>query len=515
MVLLHFHSFAWQGFSEILAGRLINSVVEGLAIALLASLLLRTLVKHHAGTRFAVLLAALAAIAALPLAESCFLPGSLPSSTLHSALRLPASWATVFLIIWAVIAASGLAKIALGFLRLHQLRKHCINFDSEHVDPALRTALRQFASDRRFKRREVQLYTSDEVRVPTAIGFLKPAIIIPSWALRELSSTELNAVVLHELAHLRRRDDWTNLAQQIIRAILFFHPAVWWIGRGLAREREMACDDFVISATSDRRAYAECLVSVAEKTFLRRGLALAQALVGRVHLTAQRVARILSPERPARPLAKIWSPAFALIAVFSSVCLVTLTRLPQLVAFDGSSAGAQSAFAPRSSETLPAINPGLKIIPASFNGDLGDNSLGNRVVDGSHIPSQLSSPSRSSFSANRNANLSASQDSSQDSSQEKIASNHTAGAYASSRAAALMPAIARQHPSKSLQPRAIQVAFDGVNRQPEAVLVMMQSRGVNEDGQVWTVCVWRFTVFHPAEKIIDQSLGKGIVPKSI
>jgi len=65
--------------------------------------------------------------------------------------------------------------------------------------------------------------------------------------------------LLHEFAHLGRWDDWTNLAQKLVRTIFFFHPAVWWIEKRLSLEREMACDDVVLAETQNPRAYAECL----------------------------------------------------------------------------------------------------------------------------------------------------------------------------------------------------------------------------------------------------------------
>ena len=82
-------------------------------------------------------------------------------------------------------------------------------------------------------------------------------------------------------AHSGNSTDWTNLAQKLVRTVFFFHPAVWWIERRLSLEREMACDEAVLAETENPRAYAECLVSLAEKSFVRRGLALAQAVVGR------------------------------------------------------------------------------------------------------------------------------------------------------------------------------------------------------------------------------------------
>ena len=115
--------------------------------------------------------------------------------------------------------------------------------------------------------------------------------------MQELSADELNQIVLHELAHLRRRDDWTNLAQKMVKALFFFHPAVWWIEQKMSLEREMACDDAVMAETASPRAYAECLAHLAEKTLIQRGVALAQAALGRIRQTSLRVAQILDGNR--------------------------------------------------------------------------------------------------------------------------------------------------------------------------------------------------------------------------
>ena len=114
---------------------------------------------------------------------------------------------------------------------------------------------------------------------------------------QELSVEELKVVLLHEAAHLQRWDDWTNLTQKVFRAVFFFHPVVWWLEGKLALEREMACDDLVVATTSSPRAYAECLVALAEKSFGRRNLALAQAAVSRVRHTSLRIRQILDRKR--------------------------------------------------------------------------------------------------------------------------------------------------------------------------------------------------------------------------
>src|SRR5437762_4116518 len=128
--------------------------------------------------------------------------------------------------------------------------------------------------------------------------------------MRELSDDELNSILLHELGHLRRRDDWTNLAQKILQALLFFHPAVWWIDSRLALEREAACDDLVVAKTCDARGYAKCLVSVAEKSVGRRPFAVAVAAVSRIRETTARLTRILDQNRSEEHTSELQSPMY-------------------------------------------------------------------------------------------------------------------------------------------------------------------------------------------------------------
>src|SRR5579862_547373 len=266
-----------QPLAQLSAERILNCAAEGMVIALLAWVLLRTIGPRNSGTRFAVWFAALLGIAALPLVGGLASHGS--NLTKHSEITLPASWALYIFTAWAAVAAVGLLRVGVGFWHLHRLRKNCTPVDATTLDPLLQRTLAESDSSR-----TVTLCVSGDLRVPTAIGFSKPLVVLPSWTMGELSTLELNAILLHELAHLRRRDDWTNLAQKIVGALLFFHPAVWWIEKKLSLEREMGCDDLVLAETksTNPRAYAECLVSLAEKSFLRRGIALAQAAVDRL-----------------------------------------------------------------------------------------------------------------------------------------------------------------------------------------------------------------------------------------
>jgi len=323
-----------RAVAQFSAERMLNCLGEGMAIALFAWLLLgimglRKSGHQNSGTRFAVWFLALFAIAALPFAGALTLgraSGVAGTGDSHSAITVPGSWALYAFAAWASIAVLGLFRVAIGLWQVRQVRSHCVAIDLASLDPALRVTLGEFRS-----LRPVQVCVSDGVQVPTAIGFIKPLVVLPAWSIGELSSSELNAILLHELAHLRRWDDWTNLAQKLLRAVFFFHPAVWWIEGKLSLEREMACDDAVLAETANPRAYARCLVSVAEKSLVRRGLAMAQAAVSRVRQTSQRVAQILDVNRP--QATRIWKPALGMVAAFAMVCVGLLPRGPELVSF--------------------------------------------------------------------------------------------------------------------------------------------------------------------------------------
>ncbi len=224
------------------------------------------------------------------------------------------------------------------------LRKSCVAIDPTTLDPVLQNTLARNQSPR-----QIALCTSDLTNVPTALGLVKPAIVIPAWVMQELSPNELNQILLHEIAHLRRWDDWTNLAQKLVKALFFFHPAVWWIEKKVSLEREMACDDAVLAETASPRAYAECLAHLAEKTLIQRSIALAQAALGKIHQTSLRVAQILDANRPTGS-GRSWKPAVSLVAVFAMACVVGISRAPRLIAFSDSGTSPASASAIDSSD---------------------------------------------------------------------------------------------------------------------------------------------------------------------
>jgi uncharacterized protein involved in exopolysaccharide biosynthesis len=110
--------------------------------------------------------------------------------------------------------------------------------------------------------RPVRLLKSALVEVPTVIGWLRPVILLPATALGGLTPGQLEALLAHELAHVRRLDYLVNAFQCLVETLMFYHPVAWWISRCVREERENCCDDLVIDVCGDRLAYARALATM-------------------------------------------------------------------------------------------------------------------------------------------------------------------------------------------------------------------------------------------------------------
>ena len=353
-----------QIVAQIAIGRILNSLPEGLLIALFAWMMLRFLPRQNSGTRFAVWFVALLAVAGLPLMSAGAVEHSLLAARVAPPLiTVPGFWGLLLFLVWVLAACVAMLRLAAGLWRLRGLRRSCIAIDAAELDPVVGKTMADFGSAKSVTQRSVIFTTSERVSVPAAIGFFKPMIVIPSWALRELRPDELNIILLHEFAHLRRWDDWTNLLQKIVRAVLLFHPAVRWIENRLSLEREMACDDRVLAETANPSGYAKCLVALLEKSMKRRSWAMAQAVVHRAREASLRLAQILDERRP--DASHVWKPALSLVGAFSLFCLMVVPRVPQFVAFDQNQR-ATHADAVHSAALSPTEFPSAAVIPAAL-----------------------------------------------------------------------------------------------------------------------------------------------------
>ncbi len=110
--------------------------------------------------------------------------------------------------------------------------------------------------------RPIRYLQSRRITVPMVIGWFKPVVLVPVSAITGLPPQQLDALILHELAHIARLDAFANVAQVAVETILFYHPAVWWVGRQVRAEREHCCDDIAASACGDVTTYVEALISL-------------------------------------------------------------------------------------------------------------------------------------------------------------------------------------------------------------------------------------------------------------
>lgn len=158
---------------------------------------------------------------------------------------------------WGVLLFA--ARPAIGWWSLRCLRTH----DLASAPSPARVALDR-AANRLASRIRVEMYESSRVRIPIVIGYLRPLILLPASITTSLTPMQLEAILLHELAHIQRHDFLTNVFQTIVETVFFYHPAVWWISRQLRLEREHCCDDLAASVCGNRVEYGRALLILDE-----------------------------------------------------------------------------------------------------------------------------------------------------------------------------------------------------------------------------------------------------------
>ena len=180
-------------------------------------------------------------------------------------------------------------------------------------------------------RSPVPLRESPRVHGPLIVGWFRPMLVLPLGMLQSLPGLQIEALLLHELAHVHGRDPLIHLLQRAVETLLFYHPAVWWVSEQIRREREHRCDDRVIEAQGEGHSLAEALVTLAERMHSAEPLALA-ATDGSV---ASRVRRLLQGRPPGSTgttaSRKGWvRRTLVLMAVGLGIALVSLVLGPRL-----------------------------------------------------------------------------------------------------------------------------------------------------------------------------------------
>lgn len=168
----------------------------------------------------------------------------------------------IALLLWTLVFLVMMFRIVLGYRGLKCLKATVQPLSAEHVR---RVAQLTAPLD---PHRRITIGQSDRVSIPVSAGFIRPMVIMPFGLMDKLNDRELQAIIVHEMAHLARYDDWTKLAQKILTAVFFFNPAVLWINRRLDLERELACDTVVLDLIDQPRIYADCLTMMIQRNIV-------------------------------------------------------------------------------------------------------------------------------------------------------------------------------------------------------------------------------------------------------
>jgi len=326
----------------------LNGLWLGLLLAFLAAGLVRLLPQANATTRYAIWFTALLLAVATP--ALLLIPKPAPAAV-ASAPALPsapwivpvmARWPLYAAVAWLAITVILLARVAWSLFHIHGLKRRATLLG---------------------RRGSIRVMASSEARVPMAAGFGRRAIVFPQSLLDKLTPQEFEQVLCHEMAHLRRGDDWTQLAQAIAQAVLFFNPAVYWIGRRLKIQREMASDDWVVSATGEARPYAACLTRLHELTRRAPAPQLAPGATTRTRWQiSARVEALLQPDRNSTPRFSRsgWMAACAL----ASVAFIVAAKTTPPVGVQEIPMPMPSMLAQLSAPAAPTISLAHSLAPA-------------------------------------------------------------------------------------------------------------------------------------------------------
>jgi D-alanyl-D-alanine endopeptidase (penicillin-binding protein 7) len=321
---------------------------QGCAIAIVTAVLLRLLDRASSDLRYRVCWAGVVVVL-LPLLRSA-MPAPLtplPALVVASPLGMPIESASeslpaieFFLALWGLWLLVHGRHLVIAIIANRRRRTRYSTFPR-----AVERRLFHWSQIKDQGRRS-HLVVSDDVRAAAVVGCGSPVIAVAPALIERLTADELDRVVVHEWSHVQRRDDLANLLQLVLRALAGWHPAIWWLDRRLQAERENACDEMTVSLTGSAKAYAACLVKLADFTVARREVvpslgALSSASV--VH----RVKRIVSNRCSLSPVLSKHAAAVAIVLLIGMSLAVSSLRFVEEVV-------ASSAINAPSTVTAPA-----------------------------------------------------------------------------------------------------------------------------------------------------------------
>ncbi|HEV3300324.1 MAG TPA: carboxypeptidase regulatory-like domain-containing protein [Planctomycetaceae bacterium] len=222
--------------------------------------------------------------------------------------------ATQIVLAWLCGVALLSLRLAGGLYGAMRAKRHGVRPASDSIERLVAGLCRRLRV-----RRVVRVVESAWAEVPTVVGWLKPAILLPARALTGLTNQQLESLLAHELSHIRRHDALVNFLQSLVETFLFYHPAVWWLSSRIRQEREVCCDEIVIESIGDRAGYARALATLEGLRGLS-GPAAVAATGGRLTARIKRILGSPEPSRTAAGVCVLGVVAFLLCLIGAAVC---------------------------------------------------------------------------------------------------------------------------------------------------------------------------------------------------
>ncbi|WP_293309827.1 M56 family metallopeptidase [Pedobacter sp. UBA5917] len=207
-------------------------------------------------------------------------------SGISKILSLWNAYAYQIVLVWFLIICGKSIQLMVGLNGVYHLRRHKTYAAGKKWDEKLNQLAAKLGLTQ-----EVKLVQSGIAQVPMVVGHFKPLILIPIGLINGLSNAEVEAILSHELAHIKRKDYLVNVLQSFIEIVFFFNPAVLWVSQLIKTEREHCCDDLAIACVNDRKNYVQALIVCQE--FKQRAPAYAMAVTGRKGSLLHRASRML------------------------------------------------------------------------------------------------------------------------------------------------------------------------------------------------------------------------------
>lgn len=302
----------------------LNWLWQGGVVAIVAAGTLRLLDRASAALRCLVCWAALIVVVLLPLvsfAVAAVSPAAPAVSATAPLITVPVAWWTSSALIagaWGIWTAIYAIRFAAAVVVVRRAKAR-----SRLLPPAVDSSLAYWRRVREAGR-PARLVLSDRVSAAAVLGCGAPVIAVAPTLVGRLDADELDRIVIHEWAHVQRRDDLANIGQLLVRAVAGWHPAVWWLDRRLSIEQELACDETVVAVTGEAKSYASCLVKLASMRAGQSDVLLASGALSSGGLT-RRVARLLLFKEFTSPA---WGRrAAALVVVLLVVLALGVARL--------------------------------------------------------------------------------------------------------------------------------------------------------------------------------------------